>query len=480
MVNFAMHLDEFRGDPSELMQSLHKYLPEDWKFNLVFRFRLDYLSTPEYSHIDPFYLYEHFSDKLTDGEISEAERFAGKPFSLVRLMSKVGMFHYPKMSNLPDDEFLANLVLAWKKFFTLRKIGLYIAGVSDDFSSLVGLEVAKHLGVPVIFLNSGRFSNSHLLADKDFMSVFYRKLTQAELNEAYKKARELILSEKITNPELSKIVRRDFDLTSFGALLTLAKRLFSNAKTYYFEISPRDRKFLFSPGEQVVKRLKAFIRSKFSRFVFRYKPRTDEKYVFYPLHFTDDATITMKVPFIDQFELVMQISKTLPHGVYLYVKPHPHFQCSDIPLSKMRRLAKVPNIRLIPHNANTKEVISNALYSIVINSSVAFEALVMGKPVVAFGKDYPTDVVPHLEYPEQLLYPIPKIDSRKVVEYIANCYAHSIFLKVPYYLKSDFSDEADVKSMAEGIVKCYKFLSGTTEQKIRESGAARQGRLHEP
>jgi capsule polysaccharide export protein KpsC/LpsZ len=50
-----------------------------------------------------------------------------------------------------------------------------------------------------------------------------------------------------------------------------------------------------------------------------------------------------------------------------------------------KRLKKIPNVKLIACNANTKELIEYAERVITLTSTVGFEALMMNKPVYVFG-----------------------------------------------------------------------------------------------
>ncbi|MBI4895170.1 MAG: hypothetical protein HY831_01625 [Candidatus Aenigmarchaeota archaeon] len=455
--NYCIFLSDLKGNPTYLMESLHKHLPKDWKFHLVFRFKLNYLSEDKYSHIKPFYLYDNFK-QLSEKDVQDEEKFLGKTFALIRLMSKVGQYRYPNIKKLPDDYYFANLVRSWRKFYLSNKINLFLAGVSDDYPSLIGFEVARKLGIKIIILNSSRFTNAYLLTDEDYQPIFYKKITEKEKKLSYHQAEKIIMGEKINNPELSKIVKKNFNFINPLNLLSVAKSFFPNFKIYYLEVPKYDRLSWYSTFEFVVKYIKSFIRSAISKQIFKYKPKKGEKYIFYPLHFTDDATITAKTPFIDQFQLIKEISKIIPHGVLLYVKPHPHFQCSDIPISKMRELSKLPNIRLLSYNEDTKQLVKNALYVAVINSSTAFEAMIIGTPAVTFGKDYPNEIVKHIKSPEELLNIKPTLDKKKAYDYVSKCYANSIFLRVPYYLKFDFTGNSDIKDLAKGIVQSYNML----------------------
>lgn len=116
-----------------------------------------------------------------------------------------------------------------------------------------------------------------------------------------------------------------------------------------------------------------------------------EQYYYYSFHLEPEATVFYLGDglYANQVKLIENIAASLPAGIYLYVKDHPHefaYRCADDYL----RLMRIPNIRLIPQSIPGKVVIKNAIGVFSINGTVGFEALLLGKEVYCFGHNYYT------------------------------------------------------------------------------------------
>jgi hypothetical protein len=127
------------------------------------------------------------------------------------------------------------------------------------------------------------------------------------------------------------------------------------------------------------------------RFLFRkslYKtPVSGEKYVFFPLHVTNDSQITMRAQqFMVQEDLISKVSDVLPKGYMLYVKPHPG--CYLYSYRKLRKCVRKGNVRLIEPAVNAHGLIKGAEGVITINSSVGLESLFYFKPVLTLGRPF--------------------------------------------------------------------------------------------
>jgi hypothetical protein len=136
----------------------------------------------------------------------------------------------------------------------------------------------------------------------------------------------------------------------------------------------------------VYERFESIFRVRAARLIYE-TPPPDERYYFFPLHLADDSAITIRAPqFQRQEEIVRYVAeRVLPVGVKLYVKPHiaamhaySHAMLSEI--------ANIPNVRLVDARIVSHGLIKNAEAMIVINSTVGFESLLYGKPVVALGR----------------------------------------------------------------------------------------------
>lgn len=114
-----------------------------------------------------------------------------------------------------------------------------------------------------------------------------------------------------------------------------------------------------------------------------------ENYYFYPIHLEPESTVTYLGEGIykNQIKLIENIAGMLPPGTFLYVKDHPHeyaYRNAD----DYERLMKVPNIRLLHQSISGKAIIKNAKGVFTINGTGGFEAVMMGKQVYCFARNY--------------------------------------------------------------------------------------------
>jgi len=113
-----------------------------------------------------------------------------------------------------------------------------------------------------------------------------------------------------------------------------------------------------------------------------------EKYFLFPLQYEPEATTLIRAyPFSDQISVIQQIAKALPLGTTLVVKEHRGNHGYRNP-SFYRDLHYLPNVRLVPREAILDGLIKNSLGLITLNSRMGWEALVLGKPVIALGKGF--------------------------------------------------------------------------------------------
>lgn len=458
MVNCSMYYSTFREEKGNYLVRLPKLLPKDWKLHVLFRYKYAGLDAPDMAGTGKFYLYDNFR-KLGEDEMGGAEKLVATPFALIRLMAKTAFLRYPDMRNLPDDEFLANCALAWDKFFTTRKIDVYLAGLIDETSGIVGLEVAKKRGMPIIMLHPSRFTNTFFICDGEYAPVFWKKLGKDEVEAQYAEARREILGEKIINAHISNIATNTFDLMRIGTLLQLLLAIPRNFYYYHVKIPARDRKLWYSTEELIVRQVKYFIRSKlYGRYMLKNIPKW-EKFVFFPLHFTDDAALTAKFAIDSQFEIIEKIAKLLPHDTYIYVKPHPHWKACDVPVGVMRRMAKNPKIRMLTYKADTKRLVRDAELTVIINSAVGMEALLAGKPVVAFGQDYPPDVIPRVRHVTEIFDAAKRQAPQATVKrFVANMRAHSFPIDSSVFSTAEIHRDGDIRTIVEHFEQAYESM----------------------
>ena len=108
-------------------------------------------------------------------------------------------------------------------------------------------------------------------------------------------------------------------------------------------------------------------------------------FYFFPLHVFDDSQITVRNPhFYDQAWVIEMIERSLPAGMKLVVKMHPGLD-GAVPIAFLQRMRKLKRLHLLDARVNAHDVVRKSNGVIVINSTVALEALIHEKPVYVLG-----------------------------------------------------------------------------------------------
>jgi len=108
-------------------------------------------------------------------------------------------------------------------------------------------------------------------------------------------------------------------------------------------------------------------------------------YVFFPLHTEPEVTLLVySKPYLNQIEVIRNVSHSLPVGMKLVVKEHPA-SVGKRPLSYYRKILEIPNVRLAAPRLSSRALVSNARLVATIAGSIGWEAILRRRPVVLFG-----------------------------------------------------------------------------------------------
>lgn len=115
------------------------------------------------------------------------------------------------------------------------------------------------------------------------------------------------------------------------------------------------------------------------------KPVENEKFILFPLHYQPEASTLVKATdFADQADTVRMLAKNMPGEYILYVKEH-YAELGHRNTLFYKEMRKLPNVRVIDPWVDSHELIQKAEAVVVLTSTVGWEALMYGKPVVALG-----------------------------------------------------------------------------------------------
>jgi len=118
----------------------------------------------------------------------------------------------------------------------------------------------------------------------------------------------------------------------------------------------------------------------------RRKLPTDKKMIIFPLQTNEESTITVRSNgFCDQIQLIKNLALCLPDDCALVVKFHPHY-LRGISISDMLKINNLQDVYLMESSLKMRDVLPTIDAVVTVNSTVGFEAIMMGKPVMLIGK----------------------------------------------------------------------------------------------
>lgn len=423
-----------------LQDPLRKYIGED-RFNTILASFRD-LQTHS-AQFESIYDNKSFYTVASTEQIEELQGWLGISFNYMASLSR-NFFDSDTLTESRESieltQFVFNLVNIFRDFFEKNKIDIFINTLEDTTISVVAYYTAKRLGVRVIGLLSGRFPKRGIMLCEDFQKVCKWTSKTENWNE--------ILSQydtnTIVNSEIANKNAKQWDIWSFkGKGSEIAKLInYKKYRQYIINIYPQAK--MMMPNVSLLSSMFGYfikiIRISTIRKFFE-PPRWEDNYLFFPMHYNDDAQMTFREPFINQTKLIKAISRSLPTGYYLYVKPHPHYLGSDVAINDAKTLSRLPNIKIIDPSTPPMDLIKKSRAVVTINSTTGLEALINGTPVISFGHDFYCDpeyayIVRDLtELPEIIMDAIMGNNPKKeeaIKQFVTTTYSNTIWLDATY------------------------------------------------
>jgi hypothetical protein len=110
-----------------------------------------------------------------------------------------------------------------------------------------------------------------------------------------------------------------------------------------------------------------------------------KRFVYYPLHFTPEASINTPAPFyVDQLRVVDALRLAMPNGCILVVKEHP--DClSARSTSFLRKLRRLPGVTIAKVTMSSLELMRRAALTATVTGTAGLEAFLLGRPAMLLG-----------------------------------------------------------------------------------------------
>jgi hypothetical protein len=116
------------------------------------------------------------------------------------------------------------------------------------------------------------------------------------------------------------------------------------------------------------------------------EPDLGQPFVYFPLHLQPEMTTSiLGGVYRDQLMAIEATAAMLPEGYLIYVKENPKQDGRYRRSLFYHRLRRIRQVRMMPSHANTHDLTAASDYVATISGTVAWEAILMGKPALVFG-----------------------------------------------------------------------------------------------
>lgn len=348
---------------------------------------------------DDIYVFsDFFSSEKRDPSVLELYRDYNLNYALLSDFERseiYGILRKDQYNNDFFDELKISLIEFFENIFDKHSPTMVIyENVSNTFSYFAYL-VAQRRQVPYKGFSSsrlpGRFELSRGPFDFEELKKTFDEVLSGEISvpdsvscqvSNYIAEIEAIEPDYMKANKLSdtSVIRRYFNREKFIKLLTLFK--------YGFQYSSSN----FQIGNPLKTHINLFLRNLFRNYKCRIlENRYDEvvegeDYFLYPLHFhPESSTSILAGNDLDEYEVIRSTAFNLPEGARLYVKDHK--SAWGYPSLKFyKKIRRIPNVRLLSPHSPTKKLIKASKGVVTLTSTVGYEALLMNKPVLLFGR----------------------------------------------------------------------------------------------
>ena len=368
------------------------------------------------------------------------------------------------------------------------------------FGEILAAELARVKGVPCLMLYSSRIRNFFAFHDS-LIGTSSHFLRLAERNafsdEVRALARQILEEGKqagIIYEGVHLTLRQGPPLRPFMALRTLPGCVYGDLRT---RLDPVLRHDHHDPGhlgpwfyqhvhQPLRARAVAWQLSKSGRLLAADEIESAAPFAFYPLHSEPEVALQLlgRPYHKNQVELLRNLGASLPAGYTLVVKEHPR-SFGLRPVSFYKQLMEIPNLRFVPVEVPSIQIVRHASLVAVISGTIGLEAAMIGKPLLILGHPKYSGLPETMarkcynlfELPDAVRHLLTKYryDEESLLCSICALIAGSVDVNVYSVLlnKADrYSLGEQGLSRAEKLGQDYEKLAHYTLQRIEEQKAA--------
>jgi len=317
-------------------------------------------------------------------ELIQTDRHLGRGYSALGIGHSRSELSQ-KSSYPASIDFLNKIFSFWEDFFSNFKPNLAIGGGSGIIGKPFAL-VTRKCGVRFRVLMYAKYKNYFYWANDEFASFpgfeshFYslKRREEPDLDKEYESYMRHL--EHLAN-YTSQLSRLSPFKTGKQLVMQIAYHVYRKIKgirTYGNYLLMDLLKEIILHDTQHLKLIKKRLK--------KAKDIKNEKYFFFPLQTEPEMSMTTFSPeFNEQLAVIELIAKALPSSWYLVVKEHP-LAIARRPNYLYKLLLQIPNVLFVDFRENSLEIARQATAIVTISGTIGYEATILGKPVIAFGK----------------------------------------------------------------------------------------------
>jgi hypothetical protein len=359
-----------------------------------FRTQLEQSGLPTWNLAD--YLTVHWADfDTSSAAVRELERQYGNPFMAWFVYADAYIPSY-------DHETILKMTVGhlrfWEEYFTQETPVAFVSQSPQSLADLTRQVVALERGVQpmglcVTRMPNGRFCTTRNYEDRwDYVDYHYERLLDRDLEPDEREQAESFLEAFRESAMVPGYMHLDWPVPT--AKPNFVRGFFERLYNWHFEGWGRGYDYItLSPWVGLMRYGRILVKANLMRHAGLYAnlfedPHDDEPFVLFPLHFQPEASTRVRAPyFLDQPALIENLARSIPLSHKLYVKEHKS-SLGRRDRAYYRRIASLPNVRLVSPFANTRRLIQQAEAIIVITSTVGWEGLLYERPVVVLGNTF--------------------------------------------------------------------------------------------
>lgn len=276
-------------------------------------------------------------------------------------------------------------------------INLVVVEGIDDFISFFASIYCKYHGIKYVFptyvgyTNRTCFSSNIYCEPDDFRDTFHKVLAQVKSGELDVSSVDDELTQHINTrkkPSYMTDAIVDYKPFQIQDIKTVLKYFY-----YYYFCDRGGYHYDTSPLAMPFKRIQRIYRKiRYSRFLKKHAvdPRNlkNVNYLIYPLHLEpESSTLILGKWLNDQRKIIEMISKALPVDTVLIVKEHKP-SVGRRSLQFYKDIEQYHNVFLVNERIDVYPFIEQSKGVVLISSTMGLEALMLKKPILAFGERY--------------------------------------------------------------------------------------------